>query len=88
MFPSLTPKPGAEVTGHIESDLTFLKHKGMIKAQAFTQGKMPYWKITATLVITVDGLNLRYEVRWPSEDGELQGVGQTCIAAAFVPATE
>jgi hypothetical protein len=76
------------VAGHIEFDLTFLKDLHLIKAQASTEGKMPYWKITATLVIVVDGRNLRYEVRWPGEDGQIQGVGQTCIAAAFVPGTE
>jgi hypothetical protein len=48
----------------------------------------PYWKISATLLITVSGRNLRYEVRLPSGNGEVHGMGQTCLAAAFRPGTE
>ena len=69
--------------------MTFLKNTGQIRAQPPTKpGNMPYWKVSATLRITVSGRNLRYEVRWPGGDGEVHGVGQTSLAAAFVPGTE
>lgn len=39
-------------------------------------------------MIFVSGRNLRFEIRWPGGDGEVHGVGQTCLAAAFRPGTE
>jgi hypothetical protein len=48
----------------------------------------PFWKISAMLLIIVSGRNLRFEIRLPDDNGEVQGVGQTCIAAAFRPGTE
>jgi hypothetical protein len=48
----------------------------------------PFWKISAILLIIVSGRNLRFEIRLPGGNGEVHGVGQTCLAAAFRPGTE
>jgi hypothetical protein len=75
--------------GFIIFDMTFLKTTGQIRAQPPKKpGKVPYWKVSATLLITVTGRNLRYEVRWPGGNDEVQGVGQSSLAAAFLPGTE
>jgi len=80
---------GAERAGFIEVDLTFLRTERLIKPEPpAVPGRPSYWKISAMLLITVSGRNLRYEVRLRDGNGDVQGVGQTCIAAAFRPGTE
>ena len=75
------------MAGVIEFDMTFLKD--VIKAQpAILPAKMPFWKISALLRIFISGRNLRYEVHLPGGDDRVHGMGQICIAAAFLPGTE
>lgn len=77
---------GAEIGGRIVVDMTFLRKEGLIQPEGLP-GKRHY-KVEFKLVMIVDGRNLRYEARWPIGEGaQVQGKGQTCIAAAFVPGT-
>jgi hypothetical protein len=48
----------------------------------------PFWKVSVILLIFVSGRNLRFEIRLPGGNGEVHGVGQTSLAAAFRPGTE
>jgi hypothetical protein len=75
------------VAGVIDVDLTSIKQY-LRAVPSAKPGSPPYWKVNATLLIFVSGRNLRYEVRWPSADGEIHGVGQKSLAAAFRPGTE
>jgi hypothetical protein len=69
--------------------MTFLKTTGQITPQPPPKpGMFPFWKISAMLLIFVSGRNLRFEIRLPGGNGEVHGVGQTCLAAAFRPGTE
>jgi hypothetical protein len=82
---------GADVAGRIVVDMTFLRKEGLIKPTMPENGLSgkKYYKVQFELVMIVDGRNLRYEARWPVGEGaQVQGRGQTCIAAAFVPGTK
>jgi hypothetical protein len=71
--------------------MTFLRTQGLIKPTIPEDG-LPgkkHYKVEFELVMIVDGRNLRYEARWPIGEGaQVQGKGQTSIAAAFVPGTK
>jgi len=80
---------GAEIAGSIVADMTFLKTEGLIvpvDPEEGLKGKRHY-KVEYELVLIVDGRNLRFEARYPA-GGEVRGVGQISIAAAFQPGTD
>lgn len=79
---------GWEVAGKIIADMTFLKTEGLIKKIPPPTGYgKSYYKVEYELVMIVEGLNLKYEARWPIGGQEARGQGQISIAAAFVPGT-
>ncbi|KFZ03935.1 hypothetical protein V502_10543 [Pseudogymnoascus sp. VKM F-4520 (FW-2644)] len=80
---------GATVVGVIETDMTFLKERNLIQPVEPEEGVRArrHYKVEYELVMIVNDRNLRWEARYPA-GGEVQGVGQISIAAAFVPGTK
>jgi hypothetical protein len=87
----------AEIAGHIEFDVTFLKDDKIIETELgetkITRGKRKrirrrLWRITATLIVIVDGRNFRYEIRMPHDYNKVYGKGEVSLAAAFRPGTD
>ncbi|OBT51183.1 hypothetical protein VE04_08148 [Pseudogymnoascus sp. 24MN13] len=80
---------GAAVVGVIETDMTFLKERNLIQPVEPEEGVRArrHYKVEYELVMIVNDRNLRWEARYPA-GGEVQGIGQISIAAAFVPGTK
>ena len=75
--------------GQIEFDVTHLKNTEWVRREQPQVGqRLPYYKAYATLVVTVDGRNLRYELRLRGQSDKALVMKQECLAAAFQPGTE
>ncbi|KAJ5054792.1 uncharacterized protein L3040_001056 [Drepanopeziza brunnea f. sp. 'multigermtubi'] len=79
----------AQVAGKIVVDMTFLRDEGRIQPILPPPGPhgVAHYKVEYDLVAVVEGRNLRYEARYPSNSGKVRGTGQVSIAAAFQPGT-
>ena len=80
-----------QLAGWIDVDMTFLRDRGIIAPTYPEPGRkgVKHYKIEYDLVAIVEGLNLRYEARWPSSTNmEKVTQGQVSIAAAFRPGTK
>ena len=85
---------GAQVAGKIIVDMSFLRDENLIwptfavpDEKKNPQGKT-HWRVDYDLVPIVEGRNLRYEARYPTNSsGKALKTGQVGIAAAFKPGT-
>ncbi|EXJ73843.1 uncharacterized protein A1O5_03605 [Cladophialophora psammophila CBS 110553] len=81
---------GAQETGSILADLTFLKTENLIQPKTETndQGKSySYYEIVYDVWIIIEGRTLRFEARSPINKDRVTDSKQFCIAAGFVPGT-
>ncbi|KAJ5741976.1 hypothetical protein N7533_011385 [Penicillium manginii] len=68
-------------------DMSFLRDQGLVQARQRVATSPWYWLVEYDLVMEIQGLNLKFYVKWP-RGGEMQGqAGQIPIAAAFKPGT-
>lgn len=75
------------MAGRIEVDMSFLRDQGRIQSKQRSANSPRYWEVQYDLVMEVQGLNLKFYVKWP-RGGEIRGeAGQISIAAAFKPGT-
>jgi hypothetical protein len=78
---------GAVVAGEIEVDLSDLREQGLVAAQRYDENSPWYWRVDYDLVMEVEGLNLKFYVRWPREGGVYGQPGRISLVAAFRPGT-
>ena len=83
----LTQK-GAIIVGELEVDLSYLKDQELVQEQRRADKSPKYWRVDYDLEMVVEGLNLKFHVRWPQGGGEVQGkTGQIPLTAVFKPGT-
>jgi hypothetical protein len=79
--------------------MSFLRAENIIQPEEpseFSNEKASHWAVRFDLVMIIDGRNLHYEARWPSQNDKkmmsqhpkVLEQGQISIAAAFQSGTE
>jgi hypothetical protein len=81
-------KKGAIIAGQLEVDFSYLREQELVQAERRDETSPWFWEVKYDSEIVVDGLNLKFHVKWPQGGGEVQGqTAQIPLVAVFKPGT-